>query len=230
MAAVTLSMFGISRRFREPSTSKIHPAIMIPKVLRNYRKLTDSKLVEKAQHVHDCFAVISPYPSTVMSAADFKLDIDAYNTALGTVAGGSSADILAKDVARQLVESDIDVFADFTDLNGGGNPTYIVSHGFNPTATVHTKVVLTIPSIKSVDNSVSTKLKIACTAVAGAYGYEVELTTGAGVKTVTGGFSDSRNLLVESLTPGTTFSIRVRATGGGNGRGDWSLPVTIMCT
>jgi hypothetical protein len=45
---------------------------------------------------------------------------------------------------------------------------------------------------------------------------------------VVGIFTQSRRILLESLTPGTTYTVQARAIGGSTGSSDWSDPVSHM--
>jgi len=44
----------------------------------------------------------------------------------------------------------------------------------------------------------------------------------------TGVFLQARRIVIEGLTPGTTYTFRFRALGGSTGHGDWSDPVSHM--
>ena len=43
-----------------------------------------------------------------------------------------------------------------------------------------------------------------------------------------GVFTYSRPILIENLTPGTTYTMQARAIGGSTGYSDWSDPVSHM--
>ena len=45
-----------------------------------------------------------------------------------------------------------------------------------------------------------------------------------------GVFTKSRGVLLDNLTPGTTYDVQARAVGGATGYSDWSDPVSHMAT
>jgi chitodextrinase len=45
-----------------------------------------------------------------------------------------------------------------------------------------------------------------------------------------GVFTQARKIVVENLTPGTTYTFQVRAVGGSTGYSGWSDPVSHMST
>ena len=82
-----------------------------------------------------------------------------------------------------------------------------------------------------VDNLATTKLLVRLTPVTNAKSYNVQTNTnGNGTWTDAGIYTQARRIVVGSLTPGTTYSIRARAIGGSTGSSDWSAPVSVMAT
>jgi hypothetical protein len=47
---------------------------------------------------------------------------------------------------------------------------------------------------------------------------------------VVGTFTQTRRILLENLTPDTTYTVQARAIGGLTGSSDWSDPVSRMST
>ena len=58
--------------------------------------------------------------------------------------------------------------------------------------------------------------------------YEVRVSYGPNGWQGVGVFTQARRVVVENLTPGTTYSIQARAVGGSTGYSDWSDPVSHM--
>jgi hypothetical protein len=86
----------------------------------------------------------------------------------------------------------------------------------------------------AVDNGHSTQLLVNVNKVANARTYELQTAAigdgGAPGPWQRGGlFTKSRAMLLNGLTPGTTYAVQVRAIGGSTGYSDWSDPVSHMC-
>ena len=58
--------------------------------------------------------------------------------------------------------------------------------------------------------------------------YEVRMSYGTSGWQVVGLFTQARKILVENLTPGTTYTFQARAIGGSTGSSEWSDPVSHM--
>jgi hypothetical protein len=43
-------------------------------------------------------------------------------------------------------------------------------------------------------------------------------------------YTKTRDIVLQQLTPGTVYNVRVRAFGGSTGHSDWSDPVSKMAT
>jgi hypothetical protein len=43
-------------------------------------------------------------------------------------------------------------------------------------------------------------------------------------------FTQARRMEIDGLTPGTTYTVQVRAIGGSTGSSDWSAPQSCMAT
>lgn len=58
--------------------------------------------------------------------------------------------------------------------------------------------------------------------------YEVRISYGPNGWQSAGVFTQARRLILEDLTPGTTYTLQTRAIGGITGYSDWSDPVSHM--
>lgn len=211
-------------------TTKERTKHMLAKVLRTYKKLSDGALSEKAQHVHDVMVAGGSFPTSVMTALAFQGTIDVFNTNAAAAVGGSTTDTANKNNARVQLISNLDALADWVDANSGGDSSFILANGFDPSATSRSAVVLGVPVLQTLTNYANTKLKLTSTVVTGATGYEAQTSVGAGAWSNSIVFTSSRNMILENLTPGTIYNVRVRAFGGNNQHGEWSGVISQMCT
>ena len=106
----------------------------------------------------------------------------------------------------------------------------LLSSGFDAAGTNWAQTPLDKPTIVKVENNMSTQLKVRSTVVINSRSYEVQIKTGEGDWQAAGIFTKARNIVLQTLTPGTTCTIQVRAIGGSTGYSDWSDPVSHMAT
>jgi hypothetical protein len=85
--------------------------------------------------------------------------------------------------------------------------------------------------IVEVKNEHRGKLLVRLNPQANASGYEGQISTDGG-KTLqaAGFFQQARPVVVPYLSAGTTYIFRFRALGGRTGTGDWSDPISHICT
>jgi len=74
----------------------------------------------------------------------------------------------------------------------------------------------------------STQLALRLKPVNNARAYEVRLSYGPNGWHAAGVFTQARRIVLNDLTPGTTYNIQARAVGGSTGYSDWSDPVSHM--
>ena len=107
--------------------------------------------------------------------------------------------------------------------------TVLLSSGFLAASTNRTQSPLETPSIVKILNEASTQLVLRVTPITNARAYEIRYYTTPGAWQSGGISTQARHIVVESLTPGTTYTLSVRAVGGSTGHSDWSDPVSHMC-
>jgi hypothetical protein len=125
------------------------------------------------------------------------------------------------------------VFSAYVQQNCGNNLATLLTSGFEAVTTSRAQAELDVPDIVSIDNGDTGQLLVRVKAVANARCYEVQYAArgagGAPGPWQGGGlFTNSRSMPLNGLTPGTNYSIQVRAVGGATGYSDWSDPVSHM--
>jgi hypothetical protein len=110
---------------------------------------------------------------------------------------------------------------------GDDLPT-LLSSGFEAVNNNRTQIPLPKPVVDRIDNPASTQLGVRLQPVPTARAYEVRLSYGTSGWQAVGVFTQARQILVENLTPGTTYTLQARAIGGTTGYSDWSDPVSHM--
>ena len=109
-----------------------------------------------------------------------------------------------------------------TDLAG------LLSSGFTDASPNRAQSELLAPLIAKILNEQTGQLTLRVKSVANARNYQVQIQVGDGGWQEAGVFSKARRIVVQNLTPGTVYQIRVRALGGSTGFSPWSLVATRM--
>jgi hypothetical protein len=104
----------------------------------------------------------------------------------------------------------------------------VLTSGFDIVVWNRSTVILTAPVISGLDNSVSEQLSVGIKAVNGAKAYQVQYCTGTAAWTDLGIWSNTKGVVILNLTPGTVYSVRVRAIGGAMKYGPWSISSSMM--
>ncbi len=86
------------------------------------------------------------------------------------------------------------------------------------------------PVILAITNTGHGQLSFKLQGPAGVRGFELQYTVGAGAPVNAGFFSSKLGIVVDGLTPGTTYAFQACTHGAGNLVSAWSPPVSIMCT
>ena len=110
----------------------------------------------------------------------------------------------------------------------------LLSSGFHAVSMNRAHSALPAPVITGILNGTSGQLLPQIAPIANANGYEARyVAIGAGgtpgPSQAGGVFSNTRDLAVNGLTPGTAYAIQVRAHGGSTQYSDWSDSVQHMC-
>lgn len=134
----------------------------------------------------------------------------------------------AKDAERDELLPLLRTQASYVQTVSNDDAAVILSSGFSVNSTNRTSAPLAKPSIDVIENNASTQLLVKVTTIPNARAYEVRINSGDGKWVNAGVFTKSRYILLENLTPGSTYTIQVRAVGGKTGYSDWSDPVSHM--
>jgi hypothetical protein len=154
-----------------------------------------------------------------------------FEDALAKAAKGSVADTAAKDDARDVLVDDLRVDAAYVELKAAGVAATITSTGYLTITHDHNPVAIMPKAvIKQIINQASGQLLVRGQAIDNAYSFEAQIQNKDGTWQTVKIFSQVNRMLLENLTPGTTYTIRIRAIGANDGAGEWSDPVSHICT
>ncbi len=153
----------------------------------------------------------------------------AYQDAMNAAAVGGSKDTKALAEARDAVVVALrQIAAYIQSLNL--TESQVLTSGYDVVVWSNTPITLVAPVVTGLDNSISTQLAVYLQAVPGAKAYHVQYCLGTGAWQEAGIWPNTKNIILKNLTPGTVYTVRVRAVGGSDQYGPWSLSMSLMCT
>ena len=152
----------------------------------------------------------------------------AFSIAINAASNGGKLATAAKNADREALIALLRQNAAYVQSVAGDDLVALLSSGYEAVSNSRTRIILPPPAVERVDNPQSTKLGLRLTPVPTARAYEVRISHGATGWQAVGVFTYSRPILIEDLTPGTTYTMQARAIGGTTGYSDWSDPVSHM--
>jgi hypothetical protein len=160
------------------------------------------------------------------------VDIGTANTAFkAAMLAGSTGDRVAisnRKSKREVLAGLLIQQASYVQGVAAGDLTVLLSSGFEAASTNRSPVELEAPKIAAIENPGSAQLALDLVPVPRARSYEIRMSYGTNGSQVAGTFTYARNIVLENLTPGTTYTIQARAIGGTKGYSDWSNSVSRM--
>ena len=168
------------------------------------------------------------FPTPIVSLGSLTAAQVAFNNAIGVASQGGRVATATKNAERETVLALLRQEAAYVQSVAGEDLPMLLTSGFEAVSTTRTRIILPQPVVERVENPQSTKLGLRLQPVPTARAYEVRISYGTTGWQAVGIFTYSRPILIESLTPGTTYTLQARAIGGTTGYSDWSDPVSHM--
>lgn len=188
-------------------------------------------MADFATGVHDgLVANAATFTTPPVTPAALATATGAFSSALAAANKGSVSQTAAKDAAHDVLVNLLRQLAIYVEGKANGDANIIRLAGFEAvTASGRgSQSPLDKPGILTIANEASTQLLLRASAIANARAYEVQMQIAGGAWTAAGMFTQARRIVIPGLTPGTTYTFRVRAIGGSTGYSDWSDPVSHM--
>ncbi len=203
------------------------------RVQLSFAAAPDSNLEETTLSVIGNLYSSPAYPAPPILQPALQSALDAFTAAIGAQAQGGTAATAEKNNLREALIAQLRQLAGYVQEKCGNNLATLLTSGFDAVSTNRAQTPLEPPHIRSIENGNSGQLLIRVSPVKNAKCYEVRHAAiapgGAPGPWLSGSlFTDSRNMPLNGLTPGTNYTAQVRAIGGSTGASDWSAPTSHM--
>ena len=195
-----------------------------------FAKLRDNQLSVFAGSVILGLTDNPAFPNLPVSLADLSAATDDYRNTLVNVLGGGTLQTALKNQARARLITVLRDEAHYVQIIGKNNRSALLSSGFTDIDRNTAQSPLAVPVVKAVLNQHSGQFWLRLKRVPNARNYQVRLKIGEGEWMDGGIYSKARKIVVPDLTPGTLYTIQVRALGGSTGYSEWSMATTKMAT
>ena len=170
------------------------------------------------------------FPALPVSLTTLGAQKTDYLAKLAATAQGGTLATAAKNVAFDVLVTSLRQTAAYVQSVASQDLALLISSGFQPASTNRAQAPLDTPVVLYIDNSLTTKLVLNVQSVVNARSYEVQYKAGSGNWTPAGISIQARRIEIDGLTPGTLYSVQVRAIGGSTGYSEWGGSQPVMCT
>lgn len=203
------------------------------RVLLGFGNMADHTLEETGQAVHDGMFGRPAYPAPPVMQGTLGTALSDFSQSIAAAKAGGPAATADKNNKRAILIGMLRQLAGYVQANHGNDMAVLLSSGFHAVSMNRAQSALPAPTITDILNGTTGQLLPRVPPIANSNGYEVRFAAlGAGGTPGPwqpgGVFSNTRDLAANGLTPGTTYTIQVRAVGGSTQYSDWSDPVSHM--
>ncbi len=198
------------------------------RVSLSFARIPDTELDNFAQSIIDAMTGNASYPSPPITMANLQSAKDDFTAKIAAAQSGGPPDTAAKNNSRQTLLGLLRQEASYVQINCNNDMAVLLSSGFQAMSTNRAQTPLDQPQSLVIKNGASGQLVASVDPVKNTSMYEgrIKGTTGDWLPSIFTG--DSQHITFEGLTPGTTYTIQVRALGGSTGQSDWSDPSSHM--
>lgn len=168
------------------------------------------------------------FPDPPLVLGELKGVCTAFEQAIIAARDGGKWLIDARGKQRQALLQILRELAAYVQFTAKGEVSKIYSSGFDIASRNTTPTRLPKPNIISVFNCASTQLQLKVPPLKNARIYDVWIHTGDGNWKAWQLFQNTRRMILQNLTPGQMYWIRVRVLGGSTGSSEWSDAISHM--
>jgi hypothetical protein len=204
------------------------------RVAIGFKRFTDADVDGLAGNVIAGIPGNKNFPSPPVDIGTLRAAVADFRASVVAATGGGTRATADKKKKREVLADLLRKLALYVEANSDGDVEVLLSSGFRPILRTPTQSPLPKPVIVRMSSPNTGRIAIKVKPIRNARSFEVDCApVGAdgtpGDYRKMGGQTDSRALIISGLTPGSIYSIKVRAVGT-TGCTDFSDPVSHMCT
>ena len=201
---------------------------MLLRVSLGFAKLPDTGLDNFAQTIINELTGNAAYPTPPVTLANLQTARNDFTTKIAASNVGGAFATAAKNNSRNVLLGLLRKVAGYVQINCNDDMATLVSSGFQAMSTNRASAPLDQPQDINVNNGNTGELIASVKPLANSSMYEARAKAD-GADWLPSAFSgDSRRITIDGLTPGTMYTVEVRALGGQTGQSPWSDPTSHM--
>ncbi len=179
-----------------------------------FAKLPDTELDNFAQTIINELTGNAAYPTPPVTLANLQTARDDFTTKIATAQMGGPMDTAAKNDSRQTLLGMLRKVAGYVQINCNDDMAVLLSSGFQAMSTNRASVPLDQPQDLNVNNGNTGELIASVKPLANSSMYECRAKADGGDWLPSVFSGDSQHIVIDGLTPGTMYTVEVRALGG----------------
>ena len=171
---------------------------------------------------------VPPVPDAPTDLTTLQQD---FSVARVAAASGGTELTAVKNQKRELLADALHKLGMYVQTVARHDLALMLSSGFEACSTNRASVPLAKPAITAIVNETSGQLLVRGTAVLNARSYQAQMSTDGGQTWKDmGDFTGARRMVLAPVTPGTVYTVRIRAVGGSTKYSEWSDPSSHIAT
>jgi hypothetical protein len=190
---------------------------------------SDADLDEFTSNIITCLTGNVSFPTPPVAPPDLGALQTTFQDALTAAASGGKPLTAVKNAVRGALLTALRKDAAYVQGIASQDQAMLLSSGYQSNSTNRAQQPLLIPGILSIVNNATTQLAVRLQPVDNAAEYQVRASADGGLTWLaTVDSTQARQIILQNLKPGTTYTMQARAVGGSTGYSDWSDPVSHM--